>query len=208
MTNFIPIFPLNLVVFPHERLNLHVFEPRYKQLIKECFELHKPFGIPVVLDKEIQEFGTLMEIKEITRTYKGGEMDIKTEGRKVFRVLEIIQEVPDKLFKGAIVNYPENSYQGRDSLLRKVLSSIHTLYELLHIKKEFPPEQEINSYLLAHQVGLNQQQEYEMLGFFTELHRLEYLKRHLAKTLPTITETEALKKKIKMNGHFKHISGG
>src|SRR6187455_311175 len=50
MTNFIPIFPLGIVVFPGENLNLHIFEPRYKQLIKECFEQKKPFGIPPVID--------------------------------------------------------------------------------------------------------------------------------------------------------------
>ncbi len=49
MTNFIPIFPLGIVVFPGEDLNLHVFEPRYKQLITDCFGEKKPFGIPTVL---------------------------------------------------------------------------------------------------------------------------------------------------------------
>ncbi len=46
MTNFIPIFPLGIVVYPQEQLNLHVFEPRYKQLVKECLTEQKPFGIP------------------------------------------------------------------------------------------------------------------------------------------------------------------
>src|SRR5690349_217702 len=106
MTNFIPIFPLGIVVYPGESLNLHIFEPRYKQLINECFTLKKPFGIPTVIENRMQDYGSLMEIKEITKVHDNGEMDIKTEGAKVFRILEVIKEVPDKLYSGAIVNYP------------------------------------------------------------------------------------------------------
>ena len=55
MTNFIPIFPLGLVVYPREPLHLHIFEPRYRQLINECLQSGKPFGIPVVIDKKISD---------------------------------------------------------------------------------------------------------------------------------------------------------
>ena len=67
MTNFIPIFPLSIVVYPHEDLNLHIFEPKYKQLIKECFDQKKSFGMPVVIDNKISEWGTLLEIIEISK---------------------------------------------------------------------------------------------------------------------------------------------
>ena len=70
MTNFIPIFPLNLVVYPGEKLNLHIFEPRYKQLIRECHANGKPFGIPAVLDNQVKEMGTLVQIREIVKEYE------------------------------------------------------------------------------------------------------------------------------------------
>jgi len=82
MTNFIPIFPLAIVVYPGEKLNLHIFEPRYKQLIIDCMETKKPFGIPTVLNNEVKELGTLVQVKEIVKTYDNGEMDIITEGIK------------------------------------------------------------------------------------------------------------------------------
>src|SRR4051812_34478331 len=112
MTNFIPIFPLGIVVYPGESLNLHIFEPRYKQLISECYAGKKPFGIPAVIDKRMQDYGTVVQIKEITTVHDDGEMDIKTEGEKVFRILEVIKEIPDKLYSGAIVNYPVNNEHG------------------------------------------------------------------------------------------------
>ena len=55
MTNFIPIFPLSIVVYPGEDLNLHIFEPRYKQLIAECIATKKPFGIPAVIGNNMNE---------------------------------------------------------------------------------------------------------------------------------------------------------
>ena len=103
MTNFIPIFPLGIVVYPGERLNLHIFEPRYKQLIQECHAAQKPFGIPAVINNKLQEFGTMVEVAEMTKLYDNGEMDIKTRGLKIFRILELIKEIPDKLYSGAIV---------------------------------------------------------------------------------------------------------
>src|SRR3989337_2030747 len=97
MTNFIPIFPLGIVVYPGEDLNLHIFEPRYKQLIKECHEQKKPFGIPTVIENKLQEHGTLVEITELSKLNDNGEMDIKTQGVQVFRILEQIKEIPEKL---------------------------------------------------------------------------------------------------------------
>ena len=87
MMNFIPVFPLNIVVYPGEQLNLHIFEPRYKQLIKECIAEEKLFGIPVVLDKRIQEYGTTLKVTELVKEYDNGEMDIRAKGQSLFRVL-------------------------------------------------------------------------------------------------------------------------
>src|SRR6188508_3274983 len=120
MTNFIPIFPLGIVVYPGENVNLHIFEPRYKQLVKECHENKKPFGIPAVLNNKLQENGTLVNVTELSKMYDNGEMDIKTKGEKVFRMLEIIKEVPDKLYSGAIVNYPDNKEQGDIELMNEL----------------------------------------------------------------------------------------
>jgi Lon protease-like protein len=208
MTNFIPIFPLSIVVYPGEDLNLHIFEPKYKQLINECFAQKKPFGMPVVIDNKVNEMGTLLEILEISKTYDTSEMDIKTRGQKVFRVLEFINEIPDKLYSGAIVSYPANSGHGKKLLMSKVIVAIKELHKLLKVNKPFrKEEEELSSYDLAHHAGLTLHEEYEFLSLTSELHRQEYLKRHLAKVLPVVAEMESLKEKIKLNGHFKNIKG-
>ncbi|HEU4902745.1 MAG TPA: LON peptidase substrate-binding domain-containing protein [Flavisolibacter sp.] len=207
MTNFVPIFPLGIVVYPGENLNLHIFEPRYKQLINECHSGNKPFGIPTVIDNRVQDYGTVVRIKEITTVHDNGEMDIKTEGEKVFRVLEVIKEIPDKLYSGAIVNYPVNHETGSAEVMRRLLSSVKELYKLLKVEKDFKKsDEQLNTYDLAHHVGFSLQEEYEFLNLMHERQRQEYLKRHLTKVIPLVAEMENLKKKVKLNGHFKNLS--
>ena len=207
MTNFIPIFPLAIVIYPGEELNLHIFEPKYKELITECSISKKPFGIPTVINNTISELGTLAEITEISKTYDNGEMDIKTKGIKVFRILEMIKEIPEKLYSGAIVNYPYNVEHGNRLLMQKVISAIKELHKLLKVADKFKEEANLWSYDVAHHAGLSLDEEYELLGLMNELQRQEYLKRHLVKVLPVVAEMESLKEKIKLNGHFKNLEG-
>ncbi|MBS1919900.1 MAG: LON peptidase substrate-binding domain-containing protein [Bacteroidetes bacterium] len=208
MTNFVPIFPLGIVLYPGEQLNLHIFEPRYKQLIQECHANKRAFGIPTVMEGHIRDYGSLAEVAEISKVHKNGEMDIKTTGSKVFRILEVIKEVPEKLYSGAIVNYPENYEQGNPEMMRRVMNSIRELHKLLKVSKDFKKgDAEIKSYDVAHHVGFSLQEEYELLSLMDERQRVEYLKRHLTKVLPMLGEMEQLKEKIKLNGHFKNLGG-
>ena len=208
MTNFIPIFPLSIVAYPGESLNLHIFEDRYKQLIKECLQNKKPFGIPAVIDNGVSELGTLMNIVELVKEYDDGKMDIRTEGVKVFRILEVIKEIPDKLYSGAIVNYPNNQLALLPLRMKKLLAVVRELHKLLNVDKDFhKPDNELSSYDVAHHAGLSLQEEYELLSLLQEDQRLEYLKRHLTKVIPVLAEMENLKERVKLNGHFKDLKG-
>ena len=208
MTNFIPIFPLAIVVYPGEQLNLHIFEPRYRQLINECFATKKPFGIPAVIDDKINEMGTLVQVTAISQVYEDGIMDIKTEGLQVFRMLETIHELPGKLYSGAIVNYPDNDERGNRMLMNGIVKGIKELHKLLNIEKKFvKPDEELWSYDVAHHSGMSLQEEYELLELMHESQRQEYLKRHLTKVIPVLAEMEILKEKVKLNGHFKNLKG-
>lgn len=208
MTNFIPLFPLGIVIYPKEKLHLHIFEPRYKQLIRECHAQNKPFGVPTVLNNRLQDMGTLVQILDIVQEYENGEMDINTQGIKIFRTLEVIRQVPDKLYSGAIVNYPENKMSGGDdNVMQTIITGVRELHRLLDISKDFrKPDDELNSYDVAHHMGLSIEEEYQFLGLMTERQRQEFLKRHLQKVLPMLMEMEQLKEKIKLNGHFRNMS--
>jgi len=208
MTNFIPIFPLPLIVFPGEILNLHIFEPRYKQLIQTCIKENKPFGIPPVLDGSPRETGTLIEILEIVQLYEDGRMDIRTRGLQVFRVLEWMMEIPEKLYSGAIVHYLPNFENGSRSMMQKIMGDIRKLHEIMQVNKKLDvPDDQLRSYDVAHHVGLSLEEEYELLGYENELHRQEFLKRHLTRVLPVAEEMKKMQQRIMMNGHFKDLEG-
>jgi len=208
MINFIPIFPLGIVVYPGESLNLHIFEERYKQLVNQCFTEKKPFGIPTVLNEKVAEMGTLVTITEIVKKYDDGRMDIRTTGQNVFRILETIKSVPDKLYSGAIVNYPANNEAKNITMMQRVITDIRQLHSLLNISKDFKKaDNELVSYDVAHHAGLALNEEYELLELLYESQRLEYLKRHLKKIIPIIAGAENLKERVQLNGHFKELSG-
>ncbi len=92
--------------------------------------------------------------------------------------------------------------------MRKVINGIKELHKLLKVDKDFhKKEEELKSYDIAHHIGLSLQEEYELLGLLQERQRLEYIRRHLTKVIPMMVEMEGLKKKVKLNGHFKNLSG-
>lgn len=208
MTNFIPIFPLEIVVYPGEQLHLHIFEPRYKQLINDCYTANKPFGIPTVLQNGIAEMGTLVSITEVSKVYDDGKMDIKTKGLQLFAILELIKELPDKLYHGAIVNYPANNIFQKESTIKKLVHQVQQLHSLINVEKDFKkPITELLSYDIAHHIGLTLAEEYALLQLLQEEQRLEYLKRHIEKVIAVVNGMENLKERIQLNGHFKELKG-
>ncbi len=139
MTNFIPIFPLDLVVYPDQSLKLHIFEPRYKQLINECIAEQKQFGIPLLQEGKVSEYGTLVEVTEVLQQHEDGSMNIRVKGIQVFRMLEMIKELPEKLYSGAIVNYPENDkMKVHPDLSRMIFNEVIRLYQFLNIENGLP----------------------------------------------------------------------
>jgi uncharacterized protein len=177
-------------------------------LINECLQAKKPFGIPTVINGHAKEMGTLVQVAEITTTYDNGELDIKTNGLSIFRMLEMIKEVPDKLYSGAIVKHlPMLQDEGKPAIMQKVVALTRELHRLLKVQKNFSKSDELlNSYDLGHHAGLSLEEEYELLCLEQDAQRQAYLKIHLEKVIPMIGEMEQLKEKVKLNGHFKNLS--
>jgi len=194
------------VVFPGEQVNLHIFEPRYKQLIQDCFGENRGFGIPVVVGEQMREYGTLVLITEIKEVYEDGKMDIRVKGQQVFRLLELVKSIPDKLYAGAIVNYLPADTQVFRNQMPLLMEQIYQLHRLLKIEKKFNPKiEELVSYDVAHHAGLTTEQELELLTLPRENQRQEYLKRHLKTVLSIVQEMETLKERVKLNGHFREL---
>jgi Lon protease-like protein len=206
MARFLPLFPLNIVVFPGEKLNLHIFEPRYKQLILECQQLGTTFGIPAYLKDQISSIATEIKLLSIEKTYPNGEMDIKTQGLKIIRILDFFKQAPNKFYPAGQIEEITNNGQENMLLKIKITECLRQLYSILGISNLFmklPDDYKV--FDIAHHLGLNIEQEYELLQCPDEQTRQEMVLEHLQKIMPVILETEKLKDRVRMNGHFKNV---
>ncbi|QKG52692.1 LON peptidase substrate-binding domain-containing protein [Hymenobacter sp. BRD67] len=202
----LPLFPLNLVAFPGEKLNLHIFEPRYRQLVRDCLTEGVPFGIIPFLDNAVQELGTRMRLLSVEKTHAGGEMDIRTQAVSVFRVQKFYRQAPGKLYAAGQVEDVAQDEESDPALRATITRQVRQLYEALGLRKlllELDPAFRI--FDVAHHIGLSTEQEYQLLGTTAELERQELVREHLERLLPAVLEAERLKERVRLNGHFKNL---
>lgn len=204
MSFFLPFFPLNLVAFPGEKLNLHIFEDRYRQLMNECLDSGGTFGIPTFLDKRLPGCGTEMKVNVLHKRHPDGSMDISTEGLRVFRIETFDNPVEGKLYAGG-----EIAYLSEETDLIRPLPQLDELldklYGLLTTPVEYDREKKPFSFQVAHKIGLSLEEEYQLLTLPRESARQQFLIEHLQKVIPVITEMERTKSRIRMNGHFRNL---
>jgi len=206
MTDFLPLFPLGLVAYPGEKLNLHIFEPRYKQLIREVEHNKTTFGIPAFIEKEIMPIGTELRLLSIDKKNDDGSMDIRTLGVGVFRTEEFYSIAPGKLYPGADIK--RLTYEDDSDLIinEKILTKVEELFDLLKMNKKTPKSPSMfRIFDIAHYIGLSIDQEYALLTIPSELERQQFVIQHLEKLIPMVTNMEDSKKRAKLNGHFKNV---
>ncbi|MDB5241320.1 MAG: peptidase [Spirosoma sp.] len=204
MKKSLSLFPLNLIVYPGEDLNLHIFEQRYRQLINECIEEERTFGIPAFINNNLPGFGTEMHVTTLHKRYDDGRMDIKSKGLGVFRLVNFENPIAGKLYAGGEVEMvdPDDGFSAHaDALAERVKQ----LSNLIQIKADYDPTVKNFSYRVAHNLGMSVEQEYELLTLETEAERQLFLIQHLNNVLPVVADMERTKQRIRMNGHFKNL---
>jgi uncharacterized protein len=205
MPSFLPFFPLGLVIYPHGSLNLHIFEPRYRQLVNEVIDEGKTFGIPSFINNKIKGYGTEIQLVSVDKRYEDGRLDIKTKGLRTFRIVDFQNPVPGKLYAGGEVEFIEtDGVEGEIS--EELLRLVQKLHDLLKVTVNLKSDSiQPYSFQVAQKLGLNLVQEYQLLTLPTEAERQAFLIEHLYKVIPTLIEIERTKEIIKMNGHFKNL---
>ncbi len=205
MSKILPQFPLQLVVFPNEELNLHIFDPRYRQLISDCEDHKIIFGIPTVIKKNDPRIGTSVELVKIERTYKDGKMDIKCKGLQSYKIQKFIDPLENKLYAGAEVEFFNQEDDTPDFILsQKIIELVKDLYQFMRINKPINENaMEFRIFQVAHKIGLTLNQELQLLSLLSEKERQDFVYQHLESLLPIVKKMELMRKKIQMNGHFK-----
>lgn len=203
MESYLPLFPLKLVAFPGEQLNLHIFEPRYKQLMQDIMEGDQKFGV-VVYHEKLKPFGTEVILDEIYKVYDDGRMDIKTKGLRVFNLLSFDNPMDGKMYSGGLVRFRADRIQVPEPIFAEFIFYLKELFRLLNFEVKME-KLSLNSFTFAHKIGLNLDQESELLLIDDEAKRELYLIEYLKKVIPVLKDMEIAKKKIQMNGHFKNL---
>ncbi len=204
MKNYLPLFPLNLVAFPGEHVNLHIFEDRYKQLISECLENSQPFGIPAYVKNEVG-YGTEMFVNQMVKKYKDGTMDVVTHATRVFKVANFFNPIADKLYAGGNVSFLDNVYDDTSNTKGRMIELLKELYETINVVKSVEIAENIATFDIGHKIGLSLLQEYQLLQLERESARQVFIINHLQHAIPILKEVERTKERIRMNGHFKHL---
>lgn len=201
-----PLFPLELIVYPGQKLNLHIFESRYRQLIHDCSEGKITFGIPCYRKDTPIQFGTEVELVKIAMTYPDGRMDVVTKGVSPIEVNRYLKKHPKKLYPGGYITRKYWDNDGDATLYQELKTRLMDLYQYMSIDK-IPDALAgaFNTFEIAEKVGFNSSQEYEFLQIPGEEDRQRYMIDHLDIMIPKIKEMEEMRKKIQMNGHFRNI---
>jgi hypothetical protein len=202
MGEFIPMFPLKIVAFPGEKINLHIFEPRYIQLIADVLKEEHTFGIPVFL-KQVSDHGTMVRIEKVIKKYDDGKMDITAVGLSVFKIKQFINPLVGKLYAGATVEPVTNIQDGESGLREKIRYELEYLLSNANIHREVTLGENISTFHVAHIIGLTIEEEYQLLKLNHEKDRQEFVLHHLEKIMPEVDRLKEIKRRISGNGHFK-----
>lgn len=206
MTKEFALFPLQLVVFPGEQLNLHIFEERYRQLIQDAEKTNLTWLVPTVIDSDMRPTATEVTLSEVAMRYPGGEYDIRTEGGGVFFLDDYWTTQPGKLYPGGMATELDVDLDENPAMNEEIIDLAIKIYQKLKVRKKVKTVEEgFQTYDIGHYVGLTLEQEYQMLTHRAAYPRQKFLLDHLNNILPDVERNTHIKERAELNGHFKEL---
>lgn len=190
----LPLFPLNVVLLPGADLPLHIFEPRYRQMVRDCLDTQTPFGMLLALPNGIAGTGCTADILEVTKRYPDGRCDILTVGRSPFRVVQLFNNEP--LLRGE-VDFLEDRPSPTNSRICRELSDLYeTCYTLIFgdCPRDLCATPDSNiSYEVAAKLPMDLLLKQCILELRSETERQERLVTYLREWAPHLEKTTALR---------------
>ena len=200
----LPLFPLELTLLPHERLPLHIFEDRYKEMIGECLDQESEFGVVLQRGQGILRSGCSASIEQVTKRYGDGRLDIVTLGRRRFEIVEIDTE---RSFLRAEVRYIQDS-EFDDPLAESVERSLAAHAVLAGEGSGQTPA--VNAPELSYRLtAVSDDHDFRqtLLSMRSEAERMEKVAEHLEWLVFKRKTQRAMKKVAGSNGHGRHMAG-
>ena len=201
MSTLLPLFPLDVVLLPGTPLPLHIFEARYLEMVSECLSQEKRFGVVRAKDEGVAEIGCTAEILTVTKKYPDGRMDIVTEGRERFEVMQVNQ---DRSFLQAEVLYlrdePGKATADELAQAQKLHGEIMTLAGA-EPEKLSEVEGSQLSFHLAGSLPLDPDFKQTLLGMKSEAERIQAVISYFEAILPKLRRSVHVRQKAGGNGH-------
>jgi Lon protease-like protein len=198
--SLLALFPLDVVLFPGTPLPLHIFEPRYKEMIGECLEQKTLFGVIRAQETNLADVGCTAEILAVTKTYDDGRMDIVAQGRERFELLEVNQE---RAFLRGEILYVADEPEKPSSEERARAIELHRQILALASAEQALPEGEDSplSYHLAGSLPLDLDFKQKLLGLRSEAQRIQTVIEYFEGILPSLRRAVLIRQKAGGNGH-------
>ena len=200
METLIPLFPLDVVLFPGTPLPLHIFEPRYKEMIGECLSEQRNFGVVRSLEEGLAEVGCTAEIVSVVKEYPDGRLDLVTEGRARFELLRVNEERSFLRGEIIIIEDEPGAPSPRDTARATQLHS--ELLAVAGAKQDLSAADPANlSFFLAGSLPLDADFKQKILALRSEPERLSLLIQYFETILPKVQRAARAREKAGGNGH-------
>ena len=196
----LPMFPLNVVLLPGTPLPLHIFEPRYKEMIGECRASESPFGVVRALEEGIEAIGCTAEVVTVTKEYSDGRLDLIAEGRERFEVLDVNRE--RSFLQAEVLMVPdEPSTPAEQETARAVELHLEILSLAGAAKDLSGAEKSALSFHLAGSLPLDLDFKQKLLAMRSESERIQAVAAYLESILPNLRRAARAREKAGGNGH-------
>jgi Lon protease-like protein len=198
----LPLFPLDLVLFPGTSLPLHIFEPRYKEMIGECLANQAPFGVVRALEQGIAQIGCTAEIVTVTKKYPDGRLDLVAEGRNRFEVVELNQE--RSFLRAEIMPIPDEPGTAAAEDTARAIQLHREILSLAGAAQDLPDDRQGSlSFQIAGSLPLDLDFKQALLAMRSEGQRMQALAAHLENILPALRRAARAREKAGGNGHVR-----
>ena len=200
MDALLPLFPLDVVLFPGTPLPLHIFEPRYKEMIGECVAQHRTFGVVRAVEQGLAEVGCTAEIVTVVKEYPDGRLDLVTEGRQRFELVSVNQERSFLQAEVLMIDDEPGTPAQVDAARAVQLHS--ELLAIAGAKQDLSAANpSLLSFYLAGSVPLDLDFKQKLLSLRSEPERLTLLISYLETIIPNLRRDAHAREKAGGNGH-------
>ena len=195
----IGLFPLELVLLPTERVPLHIFEDRYKELIGECMALDRTFGLVFADERGLREIGTHAAVATVLERFPDGRLNILAEGRERFRLVELTR---GRTFQTAEVEQVGDDEDAPDDgEVERALEQFAQLKELTQSEVDDPaPDRGFLSFQLAARVDFGPEVKQQLLEQRSEARRMHVVAELLENAVRTVALEQEVRERASGNG--------